>query len=221
MHYTLGVTLWQQGDFPAAAEELRATIRVKPDYAEAYYTLGTVLKQQGKLEDAADVRCAKQFACSLISPERTRRWPRSCASSATTQGAAAEAKAGVEIGKQKTNQQAALFATNSGRRLLNAGDLGRRDLAISLGDQRDAGLRAGALSVGIGVAAKGRKGRSNEGISEGCGTRPASDCSTVTPAVLLARIQIQSASCYYAGRPIPSRRAPRASLSRESPPQTA
>jgi len=26
-HYTLGVTLWQQGDFPSAAEELRAVDR--------------------------------------------------------------------------------------------------------------------------------------------------------------------------------------------------
>ena len=34
----------------------------------------------------------------------------------------------MEISKQKTNEQAALFATNSGRRLLNAGDL---DGAIS------------------------------------------------------------------------------------------
>jgi Tfp pilus assembly protein PilF len=39
------------------------------------------------------------------------------------EGAAAESKAGTEIGKEKTNQQAALFATNSGKRLLNAGDL--------------------------------------------------------------------------------------------------
>ena len=45
-----------------------------------------------------------------------------------TEGAAAESKAGAEIGKQKTNEQAALFATNSGKRLLNAGDL---DGAIS------------------------------------------------------------------------------------------
>jgi Flp pilus assembly protein TadD len=29
----------------------------------------------------------------------------------------------MEIAKQKTSEQAALFATNSGRRLLNAGDL--------------------------------------------------------------------------------------------------
>ena len=38
----------------AAVRELRAAIRVKPDYTEAYYTLGTVLKQQGKLPEAAD-----------------------------------------------------------------------------------------------------------------------------------------------------------------------
>jgi Flp pilus assembly protein TadD len=39
------------------------------------------------------------------------------------QGAAAESKAGVELAKQKTGEQAALFSTNSGRRLLQAGDV--------------------------------------------------------------------------------------------------
>src|SRR5260221_3254 len=39
------------------------------------------------------------------------------------EGAAAESKKGTEIGKEKTNQQAALFATNSGKRLLTVGDL--------------------------------------------------------------------------------------------------
>ena len=39
------------------------------------------------------------------------------------EGAAAEGRTGMEIAKQKTSDQAALFATNSGRRLLNAGDL--------------------------------------------------------------------------------------------------
>jgi Tfp pilus assembly protein PilF len=38
-------------------------------------------------------------------------------------GAAAETKAGAEIAQQKTSLQAATFATNSGRRLLDAGDL--------------------------------------------------------------------------------------------------
>jgi len=39
------------------------------------------------------------------------------------EGAATESRAGTEIAKQKTSEQAALFATNSGRRLPNAGDL--------------------------------------------------------------------------------------------------
>jgi len=45
-----------------------------------------------------------------------------------TAGAAAESKAGAEMAKGKTDLQAATFATNSGRRLLIAGDL---DGAIS------------------------------------------------------------------------------------------
>jgi Flp pilus assembly protein TadD len=39
------------------------------------------------------------------------------------EGAAAEGRTGMEMAKQKTGEQAALFATNSGRRLLNAGDV--------------------------------------------------------------------------------------------------
>jgi Flp pilus assembly protein TadD len=38
-------------------------------------------------------------------------------------GAAGESRAGAALAKQSNNLQAALFATNSGRRLRNAGDL--------------------------------------------------------------------------------------------------
>ena len=67
--------------------------------------------------------CTKPFACSQISPVPTLRWVRSFANSVIPAGAAAENKAGAEISKQKTNQQAATFANNSGRRLLGVGDL--------------------------------------------------------------------------------------------------
>ena len=125
--YTLGVTLWQQGDFAAAAEELRAAIRVKPDYAEAYYTLGTVLKQKGEFEEAAKalreaIRLQPQFAGAHTTLAAVLR------QLGDAQGAAEESRRGAEIAKQKTNEQTALFATNSGRRLLNAGDI---DGAIS------------------------------------------------------------------------------------------
>jgi Flp pilus assembly protein TadD len=44
------------------------------------------------------------------------------------QGSTTEARIGADLAKQKNNLQAAVFATNSGRRLRNAGDL---DAAVS------------------------------------------------------------------------------------------
>jgi tetratricopeptide (TPR) repeat protein len=116
------VTHWQQGDFPAAAEELHAAIQAKPDYAEAFYTLGTVLKQQDKLADSAAalreaIRLRPDFAGAHTTLAGVLRQLGDSA------GAAAESKAGIELGKQKSSEQTALFATNSGKRLLNAGDL--------------------------------------------------------------------------------------------------
>ena len=122
VHYTLGVTLWQQGDFAKAVNELRAAIQAKPDYAEAHYTLGTVLKQQGNLHDAANalreaIRLQPDFAGAHTTLAAVLRQLGDAA------GAAAESRAGEQIAREKTNLQAATFATNSGRRLLNLGDL--------------------------------------------------------------------------------------------------
>jgi tetratricopeptide (TPR) repeat protein len=116
------VTLWQQGEFGAAAEELRAAIHAKPDYAEAYYTLGTVLKQKGELQDSAKalreaIRMQPDFAGAHTNLAAVLR------QLGDAEGAAAESRAGMEIAKQKTGEQAALFATNSGRRLLKTGDV--------------------------------------------------------------------------------------------------
>jgi Flp pilus assembly protein TadD len=126
-HYTLGVTLWQQGDLPGAANELRAAIRVKPDYAEAHYTLGTVLKQQGSFEDAAvelreALRLQPDFAGAHTTLAGVLR------QLGDTEGAAAESRAGAALANEKNSLQTATFATNSGKRLLTAGDL---DGAIS------------------------------------------------------------------------------------------
>ena len=116
------MTLWQQGESSLAIDELRAAIVAKPNYAEAYYTLGTVLKQKGELKEAA----ASLREAILLQPD--------LAGAHTTlgavlrqlgdmEGAAAESRTGMEITKQKTAEQASLFATNSGKRLLNAGDI--------------------------------------------------------------------------------------------------
>jgi tetratricopeptide (TPR) repeat protein len=122
VRYTLGVTLWQQGEFAGSADALRAAIKIKPDYAEAYYTLGTVLKQEGNLSEAAAalhqaLRLQPDFAGAHTTLAAVLR------QLGDTEGAAAEGKLGAEIAKSATSLQAATFSTNSGRRLLNAGDI--------------------------------------------------------------------------------------------------
>src|SRR5262249_55647483 len=93
----------------------------------AFYTLGTVLKQQGKLQESADVlrealRLQPDFAGAHTTLAGVLR------QLGDNDGAVAEAKAGAELAKRKTNLQAAVFGTNYWKRLRNAGDL---DGAIS------------------------------------------------------------------------------------------
>jgi len=110
------------GDLENAASELQNAIRAKPDYAEAYYTLGTVLKQQGKLNEAASalreaIRLEPDFAGAHTTLGAVLR------QLGDTQGSAAESRAGANLAKRNTDLQAAVFATNSGKRLRATGDL--------------------------------------------------------------------------------------------------
>ncbi len=121
-HYTLGVLYWQQGEFDKAAEQLYSAIQFEPGFAEAHYTLGTVLKQQGKLPEAAAslreaLRLQPDFAGAHTTLAAVLRLL------GNTAGAAEEAKAASAISAQTNNLQAAQFSTNSGKRLLDVGDL--------------------------------------------------------------------------------------------------
>jgi Flp pilus assembly protein TadD len=135
VHYTLGVTFWQQGDFDSAATELRAAITARSDYAEAWYTLGSVLKQQGKLPEAATA-LREAIALQPDFPGAHTNLAAVLRQMGDSEGAAAESKLGVQITKEKNSLQAATFNTNSGQRMLNAGDLegaiGQFRSAISL-----------------------------------------------------------------------------------------
>jgi tetratricopeptide (TPR) repeat protein len=94
----------------------------KPDYAEAYYTMGSVYKQMNKLPEAAEaLRTALKLQPDFAGAHTTLAGVLRQLGDAT--GAAEESRAGAEWSRKKTNQQAALFATNSGRRLLDAGDI--------------------------------------------------------------------------------------------------
>ena len=121
-HYTLGVLFWQRGDFDKATEELQKAIQNQPNYAEAHYTLGTVFKQQGKLPEAAAslreaIRLQPDFAGAHTTLAAVLR------QMGDAPGAAEEAKAGASIAASSNSLQAATFATNSGKRLLGAGDV--------------------------------------------------------------------------------------------------
>src|SRR4029077_1030134 len=160
-HYTLGVTLWQQGDFAAAAEDLRSATHAKPDYAEAYYTLGTVLKQKGELQEAAAalrgaVGLQPDFAGAHTTLATVLR------QLGDTEGAAKESRAGMEIAKQKTSEQAALFATNSGRRLLNAGDIEGAISQYRLAINSSPNYAAAHFELGMALRQQGKAAEAQE-----------------------------------------------------------
>ncbi len=96
-------------------------MQAKPDYAEAHYTLGTVFKQQGKMPEAAAelreaIRLQPDFAGAHTTLAAVLR------QLGDAQAAANEAKEGARIVASTNNLQAAKVATNSGKRLLAAGD---------------------------------------------------------------------------------------------------
>jgi len=148
-----------QGDFPAAAEELQAAIDAKPDYAEAFYTLGTVRKQQGKLPESADalrqaIRLQPDFAGAHTILAAVLR------QLGDVNGAAAESKAGSELSKEKNSQQTALFATNSGKRLLTAGDLEGAISQFKAAIQALPGYAPAHFQLGLALQRKGDKAES-------------------------------------------------------------
>jgi len=113
---------WQRGEFDKATQELQTAIQNQPNYAEAHYTLGTVLKQQGKLPEAAAalreaIRLQPDFAGAHTTLAAVLR------QLGDAPGAAEEAKAGAKIAASTNNLQAATFSTNSGKRLMGAGDM--------------------------------------------------------------------------------------------------
>ncbi len=155
------MTLWQQGDLSAAAEELRAAVLTKPDYAEAYYTLGSVLKQKGDLQPAADalreaIRLQPDFAGAHTNLGAVLR------QLGDTDGAAAESRTGLDLLKQKSSEQAAAIATNSGRKLLNVGDLDGAISQFRAASQSSPGYAQAHYQLALALKRKGNKEESSK-----------------------------------------------------------
>lgn len=155
------MTYWQEGKFGEAEQALRGAVQAKPDYAEAYYTLGTVLKQEKKLPEAAAalreaIRLQPSFAGAHGTLAAVLREQGDAA------GAASESQAAQQLMKQQTSLQAAVFATNSGTRLLNAGDLdgaiGQFERAIQL----SAGYAPAHFQLAQALARKGQRAQAGQ-----------------------------------------------------------
>ena len=142
---------------PAAVEQLRKAVELKPDYAEAYYTLGSVLKQMNQLPEAAEalreaIRLQPTFAGAHTTLAAVLR------QMGDTAGAESEAQLGETLVKQRIGQQAATFATNSGKRMLDAGDLDGAISAISRRDQIFAFVcRQPHYQLAVALSRKGEK----------------------------------------------------------------
>jgi Flp pilus assembly protein TadD len=121
-----------------------------------------VLKQKGDLQPAADalreaIRLQPDFPGAHTNLGAVLR------QLGDENGAAAESRAGMEILKHMSNESAATFATNSGRRLLNVGDL---EGAISQFRSAIQSLPAFAPAHYQLALALQRKGNSEEAASE-------------------------------------------------------
>jgi protein O-GlcNAc transferase len=120
------------------------------------------LKQQGRFEEAADalreaIRLQPDFAGAHTTLASVYR------ALGDEQAASNEARAGQQIAKERTGRQAAILATNSGRRLLTAGDV---DGAIA---QFRAAITSspdfGQAHYQLGVALR-QKGATDESLKE-------------------------------------------------------
>jgi tetratricopeptide (TPR) repeat protein len=157
----LGIIYWQTGKFDDAIAQLREVIRLKPDYAEAYYTLGTVYKQAGKLPESAQalhqaLRLQPDFAGAHTTLAAVLR------QQGDTAGAEAEAKLGAAMVQQKMTRQAAVFDTNSGMRLMNVGDVDGAIAQFEAGIKADSSYAPAHQQLSAALARKGDKWRSEQ-----------------------------------------------------------
>ena len=54
IHFNLGTALSVKGVEEQALTEYRTTVRLRPDFAPAYFYLGTILKQRRQMREAAE-----------------------------------------------------------------------------------------------------------------------------------------------------------------------
>jgi Tfp pilus assembly protein PilF len=119
-----------------------------------------VYKQQGGLSQAAEalrkaIQLQPDFAGAHTTLAAVLR------QQGDAQGSAAESKLGAEISQQKMTLQAAEFTTNSGIKLLNAGDLDGAIQQFEAAVKADASYASAHQQLALALERKGDKVRAN------------------------------------------------------------
>jgi Tfp pilus assembly protein PilF len=112
----------QQGKLDDSIAAFRGAITAKPDFAEAHYTLGTALQQKGDL-DAAISAFRAAIKLAPLSPQIHNTLGTALRQKGEIEAARAEFAEAARLNKLKSDNQAAIFATNTGAQKLKEGDL--------------------------------------------------------------------------------------------------
>ncbi len=120
--YTLGVLYMQLGRFSESQTELERATALRPDHGDAWAMLGNVYKENGESEKAVTaLRRAIELQPDQPSPHITLA--AILIRQGDTAGAAAERKKAAELSRVAVSRQRANFALDSGRLLLQRGQL--------------------------------------------------------------------------------------------------
>jgi tetratricopeptide (TPR) repeat protein len=120
--YTLGILNMQAGRFDEAVRQLNLALKIRPENGDGWAILGSVYKQQNDLPNAER---ALREAVRLLpdQPGSHITLAGVLAAQGKKDEAAAERKIAADITRTATNHQRATFATNSGRLLLQQGNV--------------------------------------------------------------------------------------------------
>ncbi len=120
--YTLGILNMQAGRFDEAVRQLNLALKLRPDNGDGWAILGSVYKQQ---EDLPNAERALREAVRLLpnQPGAHITLAGVLALQGKKEEAAAERKTAADLTRAATDRQRAMFAANTGKLLLQQGNL--------------------------------------------------------------------------------------------------
>jgi protein O-GlcNAc transferase len=153
--YTLGVLYMQMGRFPESQAELEKATTLRQDYGDAWAMLGNVYKQNDEPEKAvAALRHAIELLPDQPSPHITLA--AILIRQGDTAGAAVERKKAADLSRVAVSRQRANFALDSGRLLLQRGQLADATMQLQAAVAADPNYAEAHAALADAFALQGR-----------------------------------------------------------------